>query len=238
MKPLSKNNPITLQEQLYRILVESMNDGTYKPGDKIKTEYELMDLYHVSRVTVRAAIQQLVNEDKLEKKPGKGTFVRQKTYTEITLKGGSFTENCLQRHAKPSTEIIEGKIISCERGSLKDLADKDGKIIVITRIRYVDDIPCIIEVDYFPTAFGFLLSEKGKNKSFIRLIAKKTGIIADEFVDQFEIEYANKEYSAYLKCPIRTPLLKVKQAVRTQEGTLIYRNEQFILTSKYIYVKK
>ncbi len=237
MKPLIKLNPITLQEQLYKELLNSIDSGDYKPGDKIRTEYELMEIYHVSRVTVRAAIQQLVNEGKLEKKPGKGTFVKQKAYTEFVIQGGSFTENCLQRHAKPSTFIVDSNIINCPDSSLKVIADTDNKLIKITRIRYVDSDPCIVEIDYFPTDFSFLLSEKGKSSSFIKSIVKKTGIIPDQFVDQFTIEHANKEYAAFLKCPIRTPLLKVTQTVNAQ-SSIVYINEQLILTSKYIYVKK
>lgn len=237
MRPLIKLNPITLQEQLYNELLNSINTGTYKPGDKIRTEFELMDMYHVSRVTVRAAIQQLVNEGILEKKPGKGTFVRPKTYTELTLKCGSFTENCLQRHAKPSTIIKDNRIVRNTDKNLQELVDAKNEIIKITRIRYVDDDPCIVEVDYFPTEFSFLLSEKGKSGSFIKLIAKKRGIIPDQFIDQFTVEYANKEYASYLGCPIRTPLLKITQTVNAQ-NSILYINEQYILTSKYLYVKK
>lgn len=43
----------------------------YKPGDKIPSEPQLVNTYEISRVTVRNAIQQLVNDGVLIKKHGK-----------------------------------------------------------------------------------------------------------------------------------------------------------------------
>lgn len=234
MKQLKKLTPITLQEQLYKEILNKIENKEYNPGDKIPTEFELAEMYNVSRVTVRGAIQQLVNQNKLEKKSGKGTFVKQATYTEVTCKGGSFTENCLKRNAKPSTKLIDSAIIKCSE-EFKELADKENNILVIKRIRYVNEEPCIIEIDYMPTSFDFLLKDKSE-KSFLKLIAKNTNMFPNEFIDMFQITYANKEYSKYLECPLRTPLLNVRQKIQANKK-LVYMNDQYILTNKYIYVK-
>jgi len=147
MKTLDKLKPVTLQEQLYNELLNAIRNGTYKPGDRIPTEFELSEMYQVSRVTVRAAIQQLVNKNELIRKAGKGTFVKPHPHTEILHKGGSFTENCLQRHARPSTRIVGSRTIRNNLEFLKDLKTPDEKVLVITRIRLVDGGPCIVEVD-------------------------------------------------------------------------------------------
>lgn len=238
MKKLKKLTPITLQQQLYEELTNDINNGKYMPGDKIPTEFELSELYNVSRVTVRAAIQQLVDEDKLVRKAGKGTFVKQAIHVEVVTKGGSFTENCKMRGAKPSTQIIECKLTAGSKEVLEQLVTNSKKVIQVTRVRYVDDVPCIVEIDYFPEEYDFLLSNKIENKSLISYITSNTKIVPAVFSDQFSIEYANKEYSKYLNCPIRTPLLQVKQTVKDKKGKVIYLNKQYILTSKYIYVKQ
>lgn len=51
-------------------------NGTYKPGEKIPTEPELADLYHVSRITVRRTVEELCTQGYLIKHQGKGTFVK------------------------------------------------------------------------------------------------------------------------------------------------------------------
>ena len=237
MNTLNKLTPITLWEQLYKVIKNDIEAGKYKPGDKIPTEFELKDIYNVSRVTVRSAIQQLVNEDILIKKTGKGTFVKENIHVETITKGGSFTENCRQRGAKPSTVIVDCKLVKGSKEILANLETKGDNVVEITRIRSVDDIPCIVEVDYFKEEYDFLLKDDIKDKSLIEYLTNKIKITPEIFTDYFTIEYANKEYSSYLNCPIRTPLLEVRQIVKSRNGEVIYFNKQFILTTKYIYVK-
>ena len=87
-------------------IIRFQNMFQYKPGDKIPSEPQLVNTYNISRVTVRNAIQQLVNDGVLIKKHGKGTFVKSAVYTEGFFSGGSFTETCLQMKATPYTHII------------------------------------------------------------------------------------------------------------------------------------
>lgn len=236
MKQLNKLSPVTLQQQLRDEIVAGIRSGTWHPGDQIPTEFELSKMYNVSRVTVRGAISQLVSENILTRKAGKGTFVKEIPYQEGLNMGSSFSANCLSRNVSPSTIIARNSI---RKAGIEEtgLADSEGNILEIVRIRLVDDDPCIVEVDCVPTSFSFLLDNQPESKSFIRAIEKKTGARADQFIDRFTIEKASKEFADYLHCPARTPLLKVMQIVNTPDGKLLYRNDQYILTSKYIYVK-
>lgn len=234
---LNKLSTVTLQEQLYSELLNKIKQGVFKPGDMITSELKLSEEYGVSRITVRNSIQQLVDEGYLRKRKGKGTFVNEFIYTEALYKGGSFTENCLQRNAKPSTEIVECKLTIGDPEMLESLGCKSNKLIEITRIRKVDDVACIVEVDYFPDTYDFLLTNKIENTSLLNLIAQKTGVTPAKFIDYFSIAFANKDYAHYLDCPMRTPLLQVKQLVKTSSDKLIYMNMQYIITSRYVYVK-
>ena len=53
---LNKNSIQPLYKQLMDIITQQIKNGTYKPGEKIPTEPELADLYHVSRITVRRTV--------------------------------------------------------------------------------------------------------------------------------------------------------------------------------------
>ena len=152
---MNKLSTVTLQEQLYNELLTAIKNGIYKPGDIITSELKLSEEYGVSRITVRNSIQQLVDEGYLVKRRGKGTFVKPQIYTEALYKGGSFTDNCLKRNAKPSTEIIECKLTIGDPEMLESLGCESNKLIEITRVRKVDDVPCIVEVDYFPDTYDF-----------------------------------------------------------------------------------
>ena len=72
---LNKHSPIPKYFQLQTWLIEQIEKGAFKPGDKIPTEMELVELTGLARATVRHAVQNLVNMGHLTRKKGLGTFV-------------------------------------------------------------------------------------------------------------------------------------------------------------------
>lgn len=70
----------------------AINNGSFKSGDLIPSENELKEKYNVSRMTVRQALNNLVNEGLLFRHQGKGTFVSN-AKIEKSIQGiRSFTE--------------------------------------------------------------------------------------------------------------------------------------------------
>ena len=72
---LSRSTPLPLYFQLAQILRGKILNGEWKPGEKIFSEPELVNLYKVSRQVARSAVDMLILEGFLERKHGKGTFV-------------------------------------------------------------------------------------------------------------------------------------------------------------------
>lgn len=228
------NVPLTLQEKLYNELSSQIKSGKYKPGDKIPSEPQLVNIYKISRVTVRNAIQQLVDEGILIKKHGKGTFVKSVVYTEGFFSGGSFTETCLQMNATPYTHVISIEKEQTEPQIHEQLNTKK-ELVTIKRVRYVDDVPCIVEIDYFSDDYEFLFDEDIENTSLMKIITKHTNIVMSKFEDKFTISYANKEFSDLLNIASGIPLLEITQTVSSPDNQVVYINKQYILTSKYVY---
>ena len=69
------NSVIPLYKQIVRALSDSIANGTYRPGDKLPTEAELIEQFGVSRITVRSAIKEMEDAGLVERARGKGTFV-------------------------------------------------------------------------------------------------------------------------------------------------------------------
>lgn len=59
-------------------ILEQIDAGRWREGEKLPSERELCNLYQVSRVSVRRAIAELVLSGNLETVPGKGTFVKRR----------------------------------------------------------------------------------------------------------------------------------------------------------------
>lgn len=72
---IDRNSPIPQYFQLQTWLIEQIEQGVFKPNDKIPTEEELSQITGLARATIRQAIQNLVNMGYLMRKKRLGTFV-------------------------------------------------------------------------------------------------------------------------------------------------------------------
>lgn len=74
MKSIKKTEKLT--KQVFEQLKDQIITGKWEPGYKIPSENKLAEMLNVSRITIREALQALVALDLLEKKRGRGTFVK------------------------------------------------------------------------------------------------------------------------------------------------------------------
>src|SRR5512139_4030885 len=81
---------------LYNLIEQNLREiilrGQLNRGESIPSEWELADLYGVSRLTVRNALENLRRQGWLVRRHGVGTFVAYPTVTEISPNKLSFTE--------------------------------------------------------------------------------------------------------------------------------------------------
>lgn len=119
--PMERMKKSSLSEQVASRIKSSILDETYRVGERIPTEPALMELFGVSRSTVREAVRALINEGILETQQGSGTYVKQKESKNESL------ENRLKRSAADQVyevrQIIELEIarLAARRRTEQDL---------------------------------------------------------------------------------------------------------------------
>ncbi|KAF0514942.1 GntR family transcriptional regulator [Pediococcus acidilactici] len=227
---------ISLQEKLYQLIYQQIHSGKLKQGDKLPSENEFAKKYQISRVTVRKALQKLVDEKLIVKKHGLGAFVSQPSPTESLVTGGSFSDSVKQVGCHPSTKIISFK------ETVYDFTDNTflngANVYQIDRLRIVDNTPVIYEIDYFPTDYTFVKTGDFLSHSFFKGIEKYLNLIPNNFEEYFQIFYANQAMASHLEVRSGSPVMEVTQVVNDKNGAPIYVNKQYIDSSKYIYAVK
>ena len=94
----SKGAP-PLYLQISNILREKIIKQEYEYGDHIPSEKEIQELYGVSRITARQAIQELEQDDMVKRARGKGTIVTfQPCIDEYLNTIRSFTDEMKERN--------------------------------------------------------------------------------------------------------------------------------------------
>jgi len=95
-----------------------------QPGDFIGSEYELARQEKVARMTVRRAIELLINEGLIERRPGKGLYVRDRGVTTrmVQIIAGNL-------EWEPSLQVSRGaKSVAVEKGIQIQLYDAHGDL--------------------------------------------------------------------------------------------------------------
>jgi GntR family transcriptional regulator len=146
---INKKSTIPLYDQIEQNIRELIASEKLKPGDVIPPEWDLANLYGVSRLTVRRALDDLVREDRLFRRHGVGTFVSNPNFTSIAPSKLSFTEQMRAIGRVPSSRQISIHIISASSEVARHLKLQEGDpVIEIIRLRMADREPILLETAY------------------------------------------------------------------------------------------
>lgn len=124
---ITYRTPIYLQ--LREIVRNRIEDGEYLPGMAIPSENELAETFGINRITVRNALDALVNEGMLQRVQGKGVFVLGNKHEEVLEEHGGFVSN-----------LMGGKVSSSVKEQVKSLRPAGDKFSSLFEIDPEDPI--------------------------------------------------------------------------------------------------
>lgn len=205
---IDRYSNLPLYDQIESNIRDLITQGVLKEGDTIPSEWELARIYGVSRLTVRRALDILVQKDWLIKKQGVGTFVTKPKVASILFKELSFTKQMQAIGRKPSNQLIKTRITSPDDEFVQYLGITPGsKFIEITRLRLADDIPILFETSYLDfDKFKNLLEIKDwTNKSLYQLLNDNFQIQIARMDQILKPTLLTNEQAKYLRAEPNTP---------------------------------
>lgn len=143
---LPAGGPLYLQ--LRRWIEDAIKSGAINPGDALPSERDLALRADVSRVTVRKAVQHLVEDGVLVQRHGSGTFVAPSTpRVEQSLSHlTSFTEDMARRGMAVRAEWLDRGLYAPSPEETIILGLSPGEVVArIARLRLSQDLPLAIE---------------------------------------------------------------------------------------------
>ena len=225
---------LPLYQQMAELIKEDIHAGRYKQGQKLPTELELCEMYHVSRNTVRGALLQLEKENLLLRRQGKGTFVSKKKYNHHIVPARSFTDMCREIGCTPGAKVIKSVIKNPDEEDVTFLDLRpEAKIIAIERIRFTDGVPVELEISHVPEAFSYLLDEDLNHCSMLELLREKYGVWFTKSRISLEVTFASYEMSRYLSVQRDYPLLLIDSELSDQNGVPGCRCVQYVVGDKF-----
>jgi GntR family transcriptional regulator len=217
--PYSK---LPLYDQIERNLRDLIINGKLNPGEMMPSEWELVELYGVSRLTVRRALDDLVRQNWLERKHGVGTFVRQPTTASISASKLSFTEQMRSIGRKPSSKLISQKTSRATTKIARLLRIQETEpIIEITRVRLADDEPILLEtsclsLERFPSLSNYTWTE---NESLYQILSEEYGVNVTGLDHTLKPVLLTETEAYYLQTKVGTPAILSEIVALTKSGT-------------------
>jgi GntR family transcriptional regulator len=206
-------------------------------GDAIPSERQLSADLGVSRLTVRAALDDLVREGHLVRRRGSGTFVSEpKIAQELTMT--SFTEDMRRRGMTPKSKTLElrGVPAGARLGRIFHVSPSEP-IVVAKRLRLADGETMAIETLHVREALVPGLSATDLERSFYELL-KSRGVSIVSGVETIEATVTNEEESAQLGVPLHSPAFLFERTTRAEDGSVVefvqstYRGDRYQLVTE------
>lgn len=238
MTQLNTQTNIPLYDQLAEQIRKDIYEGTFSQGEKIPSEFELSDMYNVSRSTVRKAISVLVAEKLLVKAHGKGTFVAAAKPTISNSTFLSFTENVTSMGKTLLTKTIRiAHTTPTERQMQFFKMSTEESLIMIERLRIIDHVPICVETSWFSQKFSSL-EHKDLNGSLYSVLQNDYNITPYNGSKTIELCYASQEESELLDVPRGSALMLVEDLVYDSNGTPLHISKQVVRGDKFKYALK
>ena len=217
--PYSK---LPLYDQIERNLRDLIINGKLTPGEMVPSEWELVELYGVSRLTVRRALDELVRQNWLERKHGVGTFVRQPTTASISASKLSFTEQMRSIGRRPSSRLISQKTSHATTKIARLLRIQETEpIIEITRVRLADDEPILLETSCLSLERFPALAQQSwaENESLYQILSEEYGVIVTGLDHTLKPVLLTETEAHYLQTKADTPAILSEIVALTKNGT-------------------
>ncbi|WP_239124772.1 GntR family transcriptional regulator [Leptolyngbya sp. CCY15150] len=209
-------------------LKEKIETGAYEPGERLPSEFDLGEMFGVSRTTIRKAISSLIQQGLVTTQRGKGIFVTDPhkisfsianplLYFDVALKQQGYTSRVqsLRFQRIPASADIKRKL---------DLSDQDAQVYWQEKIYYADDTPIALDITYYPDATGQALSEP-LCQGFTYSTLVKHGIHLMAAKVSLESIPATYKLSEYLAVPLGLPLLVLNYVAYQSDSQKNIRSE-------------
>jgi GntR family transcriptional regulator len=238
MRRVDPKGKLPLYQQVYEILRTAILTGEWKVGELIPPEPVLMKELQVSRTTLRQAVDLLCREGLLEKKQGKGTFVRVPFLEENIHRIISFTEDMLQRGMVPQTKVIFSGLIEASPEIAEKLRVKVGEELArLDRLRLANGEPLSIEEAHLVHRLcpGILEKHNYAETSLRKTLAEDYGIYLRRAKELIRAIAAPRKLANLLGISENAPILYIERVSFIASGEAVeylrkfYRGDRYVL---------
>jgi GntR family transcriptional regulator len=225
---------LDISEQIQQRIIQ----GDYLPGEKLPSERKLIEEWQVSRITIRRAIANLVQQGLVITHQGKGAFVAETGKVAYTLSNPlTFLENDLRNKGiKLSLQNISFDLVTApiEVQNILQLPSNNPTAYLQKKLLLTDNVPGGVDITYILPEIGEKLETQLKESMTFPILEQNNWKI-ERVSAIIECTNANLELSKYLDVSLGHPLLVYRHTAYTTPNLPVVYGETISRGDRFCY---
>ena len=226
---------IPLHLQIEEYLRELIKHKEYMDGKALPGEVEISRKFGVSRNTFRTAMDRLVRDGLVVRKPGVGSFVNKEPISTTLSKWDSFSDEMNAKgivFTNISQKVSWGKV-SGETACAMGIGTEE-RVCCLERLRGIGEQPVVLFLSYFPPRVGIREDEtfEGKLYSILENKYQQVPAISNEEIRAIKCD---AHFAKKLSQPMDVPILCRKRKVLNAAGKLLELCYAYYRSDKFVY---
>ena len=237
MTRIDRSSPLPLYSQLKAILLQRI-EREWEPGELIPGESALEETYGLSRITVRQALSELVNEGYLHRQRGRGTFVTRTKFTHDPAQRLALTDTMRQQGVTPGWRVLDSGYCEATEETAERLGVEAGSsIFILKRLRLADEEAIGYHIAIVPGAQAAHINKDALDKDgSLYYLRNAPGMAGSKAHRTLEAKGASEGVAKLLGLEPHAPVLHIERVTVAKEGVPIellsatYRGDRFKYT--------
>lgn len=240
VEELDRGSPQPLYDQIVDKIVSLIEETPLLPNKPIPSERQLAESFGVSRMTVRKAINQLVEDRTLFRQPGKGTYVALRRIRQPLLVIRGFSEAMEHLGHVPDTQIHDVQMQPSSARIARQLGIEIGAPIVkLVRVGYMDGLALALITSYLPhDLMPGLTDSDFDTPSLYALLRERCGLRLARQEVTLEPTVASFQEAELLSIPVGLPLMLLRGTVYAETDRVceyykvLYRGDSVVFAAE------
>ena len=217
---LQRDGTIPLHAQIAEALRVQIQNDEFKEKENLPSERELAEQYHVSRMTVRQALQKLRLEGLIYHERGVGTFVNNRKIDVHTRNLNGFSEEMISLGLVPSSRVL-----TLQREPATDEVKENlrlgagAEVVHLERLRLADGEAMAFEQTFLPAYLFPKLEEFDLTKnSLYQVLIENYDLEMHHAEEILEAKAATRFVAQQLGIRAGAPVLVVHRVVFSESN--------------------